>query len=137
MAADVELPEIARHDLRRGGGVAKTVAAATGDKFQIRVRAAGEMCRRFGVLDGVQNGTVRGCHTAPYYFFGKDPTFAMDCAIPFGINARQMTAWMYDGNGMKLLRSSTAASTSSTFRWAIPARRWAGFTARRSSRSRT
>jgi TRAP-type mannitol/chloroaromatic compound transport system substrate-binding protein len=27
-----------------------------------------------------------------------------DCAIPFGLNSRQMTAWMYDGNGMKLMR---------------------------------
>ena len=43
-------------------------------------------------------------HTAPYYFFGKDPTFALDCAIPFGLNARQMTAWMYEGNGLKLMR---------------------------------
>ena len=43
-------------------------------------------------------------HTAPYYFFGKDDTFALDCAIPFGLNSRQMTAWMYEGNGMKLFR---------------------------------
>jgi len=43
-------------------------------------------------------------HTAPYYFFGKDPTFALGCAIPFGLNSRQMTAWMFDGNGLKLTR---------------------------------
>ena len=43
-------------------------------------------------------------HTAPYYFFGKDPTFALGCAIPFGLNSRQMTAWMLEGNGMKLMR---------------------------------
>ena len=43
-------------------------------------------------------------HTAPYYFFGKDPTFALGCAIPFGLNSRQMTAWMYEGNGLKLMR---------------------------------
>jgi TRAP-type mannitol/chloroaromatic compound transport system substrate-binding protein len=28
----------------------------------------------------------------------------MDCAIPFGLNSRQMTAWMYEGNGLKLFR---------------------------------
>jgi TRAP-type mannitol/chloroaromatic compound transport system substrate-binding protein len=43
-------------------------------------------------------------HTAPYYFFGKDPTFALGCAIPFGLNSRQMSAWMFEGNGMKLMR---------------------------------
>ena len=83
---------------------AKHVSAATGGKFQISVHAAGELMPAFGVLDGVQNGTVEAAHTAPYYFFGKDPTFAMDCAIPFGMNARQMTAWMFEGNGMKLFR---------------------------------
>jgi TRAP-type mannitol/chloroaromatic compound transport system substrate-binding protein len=56
------------------------------------------------VVDGVQNGTVEAAHTAPYYFFGKDDTFALACAIPFGLNSRQMTAWMYHGNGLKLMR---------------------------------
>ncbi len=82
----------------------KQVSAATGGKFTVSVHAAGELMPAFGVLDGVQNGTVEAAHTAPYYFFGKDPTFAMDCAIPFGFNARQMTAWMYEGNGLKLFR---------------------------------
>jgi TRAP-type mannitol/chloroaromatic compound transport system substrate-binding protein len=58
----------------------------------------------FGVVDGVQQGTVEMAHTAPYYFFGKDPTFALGCAIPFGLNSRQMTSWMYEGNGLKLMR---------------------------------
>jgi TRAP-type mannitol/chloroaromatic compound transport system substrate-binding protein len=57
-----------------------------------------------GVVDGVQNATVEVAHTAPYYFFGKDPTFALGCAIPFGLNSRQMTAWVYEGNGLKLMR---------------------------------
>ena len=26
------------------------------------------------------------------------------CAIPFGLNSRQMTAWMFEGNGLKLMR---------------------------------
>ena len=84
--------------------MAKQVSDMTGGKFQISVHAGGELMPPFGVVDGVQNGTVEMAHTAPYYFFGKDPTFAMDCAIPFGLNSRQMTAWMYEGNGMKLFR---------------------------------
>jgi TRAP-type mannitol/chloroaromatic compound transport system substrate-binding protein len=52
----------------------------------------------------VQNATVEIAHTAPYYFFGKDETFALGCAIPFGLNSRQMTAWMVEGNGLKLMR---------------------------------
>jgi TRAP-type mannitol/chloroaromatic compound transport system substrate-binding protein len=58
----------------------------------------------FGVVDGVQNGTVEAAHTAPYYFFGKDETFAIGGAIPFGLNSRQMTAWTFQGNGLSLMR---------------------------------
>ena len=82
----------------------KQVAAMTGGKFQISVHAGGELMPPFGVVDGVQNGTVEMAHTAPYYFFGKDETFALGCAIPFGLNSRQMTAWYYEGNGEKLMR---------------------------------
>ena len=83
---------------------AKKVNDMTGGKFQISTHAAGELMPAFGVVDGVQGGTVEVAHTAPYYFFGKDETFAIGCAIPFGLNSRQMTAWMYHGNGLKLMR---------------------------------
>ncbi|MDP1967627.1 MAG: ABC transporter substrate-binding protein, partial [Burkholderiaceae bacterium] len=82
----------------------KKVSDMTGGKFVISTHAAGELMPAFGVVDGVQAGTVEMCHTAPYYFFGKDECFALGCAIPFGLNSRQMTAWMYDGNGLKLMR---------------------------------
>ncbi|CAN7605274.1 TRAP transporter substrate-binding protein [Polaromonas sp. LjRoot131] len=83
---------------------AKAVKAMSGGKFEISVHSAGELMPAFGVVDGVQQGTVEACHTAPYYFFGKDETFALGCAIPFGLNSRQMSAWMYEGNGLKLMR---------------------------------
>jgi TRAP-type mannitol/chloroaromatic compound transport system substrate-binding protein len=83
---------------------AKQVKDMSGGKFEVSVHAAGELVPALGIVDAVQAGTVECGHTAPYYFFGKDPTFALDCAIPFGMNSRQMTAWMYDGNGLKLTR---------------------------------
>ncbi len=83
---------------------AKRVGEMSGGKFTITVHAGGELMPAFGVVDGVQNATVEMAHTAPYYFHGKDETFALACAIPFGLNSRQMTAWMYDGNGLKLTR---------------------------------
>jgi TRAP-type mannitol/chloroaromatic compound transport system substrate-binding protein len=89
-----------------GGAVtiSERVAAITNNKFQIQLFAAGEIVPAFGVVDAVQNATIQCCHTAPYYFFGKDPTFAFACAIPFGMNARQQNAWMYHGGGMQLYR---------------------------------
>ncbi|MBL8383968.1 MAG: TRAP transporter substrate-binding protein [Burkholderiales bacterium] len=84
--------------------MARYVAAVTENKFQIRVFAAGEIVPGLQVADAVQNGTVEMGHTASYYYVGKDPTFAFDTAIPFGLNYRQQTAWMFEGNGMKLMR---------------------------------
>jgi TRAP-type mannitol/chloroaromatic compound transport system substrate-binding protein len=83
---------------------AKKVSELSGGKFTVTTHAGGELMPAFGVVDGVQNGTVEMAHTAPYYFFGKDETFALGCAIPFGLNSRQMTAWMVEGNGLKLMR---------------------------------
>ena len=84
--------------------IAKRVAAATDNKFQIRVFAAGEIVPGLQVLDAVQNETVECGHTASYYYVGKDPTFAFDTAIPFGLNCRAQNAWMYYGGGLELMR---------------------------------
>jgi TRAP-type mannitol/chloroaromatic compound transport system substrate-binding protein len=83
--------------------ISKYVGEATDNKFQIQVFAAGEIVPALQVLDAVQNGTVEAGHTALYYFIGKDPTWALFCAVPFGLNARQQNAWYYDGEGTKLI----------------------------------
>ncbi len=83
---------------------ARKVKDMTGGKFEVSVHANGELVPSAGLVDAVQNGTVEMGHTAPYYYFGKNDAFALGCAIPFGLNSRQMTAWQYDGNGLKLMR---------------------------------
>ena len=83
---------------------AKAVRAMSGGKFEISTHAAGEVMPAMGVVDGVQQASVEVAQTAPYYFVGKDDAFAMGTAIPFGLNSRQMTAWTYEGNGLKLMR---------------------------------
>jgi TRAP-type mannitol/chloroaromatic compound transport system substrate-binding protein len=83
---------------------AQKVKDMSGGRFEVSVHAGGELMPPFGVVDGVQQGTVEAAHTAPYYFFGKDETFAIGGAIPFGLNSRQMSAWTFEGNGLKLMR---------------------------------
>ena len=82
---------------------AKHVAEATDNKFQVQPFAAGEIVPALQVLDAVQNGTVEMGHSAMYYYIGKDPTWALFCAVPFGLNGRQQNAWFYDGDGTKLM----------------------------------
>ena len=81
----------------------KAVAEATDGKFQIQVFAGGEIVPGLQAADAVTNGTVEMCHTAPYYYVGKDPTFAFATSVPFGLNSRQQNAWFYHGGGMDLM----------------------------------
>ena len=82
---------------------AKTVRALSGGKFEVSVHAAGELMPAFGVVDALQSSTIEMAQTAPYYYTGKNSIFAFGCAVPFGLTARQMAAWMDHGNGRKLM----------------------------------
>jgi TRAP-type mannitol/chloroaromatic compound transport system substrate-binding protein len=82
--------------------MAKAVAEATDNKFQIQPFAAGEIVPGLQALDAASNGTVEIGHTASYYYFGKDPTFAFGTSVAFGPNQRLNQAWMEAG-GMDLL----------------------------------
>jgi TRAP-type mannitol/chloroaromatic compound transport system substrate-binding protein len=81
----------------------KAVAEATDNKFQIQLFAAGEIVPGLQAADAVSNGTVEMCHTASYYYVGKDPTFAFGTAVPFGLNSRMQTAWLQVGGGGELM----------------------------------
>src|SRR5258705_2389106 len=83
--------------------ISKYVAEATDNKFQIQTYAAGEIVPALQVVDAVGNGTVEMCHTAAYYFIGKDPTFALYCPVPLELNSRQQNAWFQDHGGHAML----------------------------------
>ena len=85
--------------------LAERVSALTGGKFQIRPFQAGEIVPGLQVMDAVQQGTVEVGHTVSYYYVGKAQVLAYDCAVPFGLTARQQNAWMYYGGGIELFRS--------------------------------
>jgi TRAP-type mannitol/chloroaromatic compound transport system substrate-binding protein len=79
------------------------VREATDGNFDIQIFAAGEIVPGLQAADAVAAGTVEACHTASYYYWGKDPTFALGTAVPFSMNVRQMNAWIYYGGGQDLL----------------------------------
>ena len=85
-------------------GAAETMAnyvkGASDGKFDIQVFAAGEIVPGLQAADAAAGGTVEMCHTASYYYWGKDPVYALGTAIPFGLNARQTNAWYYYGDGI-------------------------------------
>lgn len=83
--------------------LANRLRAMTNGKFDIRVFPGGEIVPGLQALDAVQQGTVEVCHTCSYYYVGKDKTFGFGTSVPFGMNARQMNAWIYYGGGQELL----------------------------------
>jgi TRAP-type mannitol/chloroaromatic compound transport system substrate-binding protein len=82
---------------------AKAVAEATDNRFRIQTFAAGEIVPGLQAADAVSGGSVEMCHTASYYYVGKDPTFAFGTAVPFGLNSRMQNAWQYFAGGMDLM----------------------------------
>jgi TRAP-type mannitol/chloroaromatic compound transport system substrate-binding protein len=82
---------------------AKYVSEATDGQFQIQVFAAGELAPGLEAANVVSSGSVEACHTASYYYWGKDPTFAFGTAVPFGLNCRMQNAWMYYGGAIDLM----------------------------------
>ncbi|MCA3572297.1 MAG: ABC transporter substrate-binding protein, partial [Aestuariivirga sp.] len=82
---------------------AKFVAEATDNRFQIQVFPAGEIAPPLEAANEVGRGSIEMCQTASYYYWGKDPCFAVGTGLPFGLNARQQNGWMYFGGGMKLM----------------------------------
>lgn len=82
----------------------KMVEEASDGNFSIRLYPVGEIVPGFEVMDAVENRTVEAGQSASYYYYGKDPSFSFDTAVPFGLNSRQMNAWMYEGGGMELMR---------------------------------
>jgi len=82
---------------------AKMVSDMTDGKFQIQTFAAGEIVPTGGIIDAIQNNTVEMAHTASYYYFGKDPTFAFGTTVPFGLDSRGLNAWFYYGGGNDLM----------------------------------
>src|SRR6186997_95787 len=87
---------------------AKRIAEMTDNKFQIQVFAAGEIVPGLQVLDAVQNGTAEIGNTACYYYAGKDLALTFGTALPFGLNTRQMNAWLRFGEGEALMNELLA-----------------------------
>ncbi len=81
---------------------AKALYEMSDGQFRVRVFAPTEIVPGLAAADAVSSGSVEMAHTASYYYWGKDPTFALATAVPFGLNYRMQNAWMYEAGGIEL-----------------------------------
>ncbi|WEZ83232.1 TRAP transporter substrate-binding protein [Rhizobium sp. 32-5/1] len=89
--------------------ISKYVSEATDGNFKIQVFAAGEIVPGLQAADAAAAGTVEACHTVSYYYWGKDPVWALGAAVPFALNARGMNAWQYHGGGIDMFNEFLGA----------------------------
>lgn len=78
------------------------VAAMSGGRFTIVPYEAGGVVPGGKVLDAVQKGAVAIGQTAGYYYTGKAAVLAFETCVPFGLTARQQSAWLEEGGGNEL-----------------------------------
>ncbi len=83
--------------------MAKYVSEATDGNFTMQVFPAGELVPGLEAAEAAATASVEAAHTAAYYDWGKDPTNALGTTVPFGLNYRQMNAWLYHGGGIDML----------------------------------
>ena len=82
--------------------LARRIGRASGGRLRIKVFAGGELVPALEVFDAVSRGTAQMGHDASYYHRGKLPAAQYFTAVPFGLNANEMNAWLYYGGGLEL-----------------------------------
>lgn len=82
--------------------VADRITAASSGKITVKLFAAGELVPPFESQDAVTNGTADMYHGAEYYWQGKHKAFNFFTAVPMGLTANELEAWIHFGGGQEL-----------------------------------
>ncbi len=82
--------------------LAALIGAMSAGRLEIRVFGGGELVPALQVFDAVSRGTAQMGHGASYYWKGSAPAAQFFSAVPFGMNAQEMNAWLYYGGGLEL-----------------------------------
>lgn len=81
---------------------AKILTEATDGRISVRVFAGGELVPPLKVNDAVQEGTADLYHSCEYYFMGKSKAYGFFTAVPLGLTAPELDAWLQHGGGQQL-----------------------------------
>ena len=82
--------------------LADTITRNTGGRIEVSVYGAGELVPAFEVFDAVASGTAQIGHGGAYYWKGKAEAAQLFGAVPFGMTASELDAWIYYGGGLEL-----------------------------------
>ena len=71
-------------------------------RLKVKVYGANELVPALEVFDAVSNGTAQMGHSGAYYWKGKEVSAQFFAAVPFGLNAQEMSSWVHYGGGQAL-----------------------------------
>lgn len=81
---------------------AENVRVISRNQLQIKVHAGNKLVPPLQVFDAVSQGSVEMGHGSAYYWAGKIPEAQFFSSVPFGMTAKGMNAWLYNGGGLEL-----------------------------------
>lgn len=82
--------------------LASRIGELSEGRLTIKVYAAGELVPPLQCFDAVSRGAAEMGIDSAYYAYGKTKASAFFSAIPFGMTAQEMNAWIYFGGGQEL-----------------------------------
>ena len=88
--------------------LAKIVEETSAGRFRIEVFAGGQIVQPLECFDAAAKGTIEAFMATAYYWTAKEPAAAWFTTIPFGMNSEGMSAWLHQGDGLKLWEETYA-----------------------------
>lgn len=82
--------------------LAKLINEMSGGRIRITIYGAHELVEPLDVFDAVADGKAEMGHGAAFYWQEKIPAAQFFAAVPFGLTAQEMNAWLYQGEGLEL-----------------------------------
>ena len=89
--------------------LAKVVEETSGGRFRIEVFPGGQIMDPYACFDGASQGSIQAFMASSWTWAAKEPAFSWFGTIPFGMNGEGMTAWCYQGDGLKLWEEAYSA----------------------------
>jgi TRAP-type mannitol/chloroaromatic compound transport system substrate-binding protein len=80
----------------------KSIEEASGGDLTFKVYEPDKLVPTMEALEAVSKGRIEACYVVSGFFAGKLPVAPIFSSVPFGPEAPEFAAWMFQGNGMKL-----------------------------------
>jgi TRAP-type mannitol/chloroaromatic compound transport system substrate-binding protein len=82
--------------------LANSITAMSDGRLNVTAYPANTLVRAFEVFDAVSAGAVDMYHSADNYFGSKSPALDLFSAVPYGMTADELNAWIAFGGGQAL-----------------------------------